>query len=249
MLDSCVTKYLKAFLLALSLMTRIPVANIDDISDQDSGYSALFYPLVGLIIGLLLYLPIVLFPNAPSFVLSAIIITAWASITGGLHLDGLADSADGWLGGLGDKERTLKTMKDPVIGAAGAIALMCFLLLKFTALTALVDKNLASLIIIAPIIGRTMILVVFHTTRYAHSSGMAISVVSNLPKRTSLLIMFSCLIGVASLNIWGLLLVLIAFYLLRRLMIERLGGCTGDTVGAVVEISEMLFMLGIVLSF
>ena len=98
---------IKAFLLALSLMTRIPVGHLDEISEQDSGRSALFYPVIGLLIGILLYIPALLFQSTPPYFLAAIIISLWAIITGGLHLDGLADSADGWLGGLGDKERTL----------------------------------------------------------------------------------------------------------------------------------------------
>lgn len=248
MSDSAFTKCTKAFLLALSLMTRVPVGNIDNITDQDSGRSALFYPLIGLIIGALIYIPILFFPNAPSFVLSAIIITAWAIITGGLHLDGLADSADGWLGGLGDRERTLKIMKDPVVGAAGAIALVCFLLLKFTALTALIEYKLAWLLIITPLLGRSMILVTFISTKYANSTGMANAVVANIPYAASIVLLCLCLLLSAIASVWGMLLVLIGFYFLRRLMLIRLDGCTGDTVGATVEISEMLFMLGTILS-
>lgn len=239
--------YKTPFLLALSLLTRIPVAPLATISDKDSGESALFYPLVGLIIGVIIYLPVLLFPSAPTFVLAAIVITVWAMITGGLHLDGLADSADGWLGGLGDQQRTLKIMKDPVVGAAGAIALMCFLLLKFVAVAALIETHLSWLIIITPFLGRIMILVTFKTTPYANKQGMANTVVENLPKNASWVVLITgALIGFL-VSFWGMLLVLIAFYFLRRLMLKRLDGCTGDTLGATVEISEMLLMLGTVL--
>lgn len=248
LLSSNIEKYNKAFLLALSLLTRIPVGTFDKITDQDSGRSALFYPIVGLLIGLILYLPILLFPNTPPTFLAAIVITLWAIITGGLHLDGLADSADGWLGGLGDKERTLRIMKDPVVGAAGAIALVCFLLLKFTALTTLIEHQHAWLLLLTPAIGRLMILVTFHTTTYANKSGMANTVVENLPKNGSFAILAFGLLLCCLLNWWGVVCIFIGFYLLRRLMIQRLGGCTGDTVGATVEISEMLFMSGAVLS-
>ena len=247
MSDWSLPKARKAFLLALSLLTRIPAGNFDEISDKDSGRSALFYPVIGLLIGLILYLPVLVFPNTPPHFLAALIITLWAIITGGLHLDGLADSADGWLGGLGDKERTLRIMKDPVVGAAGAIAIVCFLLLKFTALSVLIEYKLAWLVVLGPILGRLMILVTFHTTDYANKTGMANTVVENLPRELSLIITAVCLVITAFLNFWGLICVVIGFYLLRRLMIQRLGGCTGDTVGATVEISEMLFMAGAVL--
>ena len=248
MSDWSVKKTIKAFLLALSLLTRIPAGRFDEIADEDSGRSVLFYPVIGLLIGLILYLPVLLFQNTPPHFLAAIVITLWAIITGGLHLDGLADSADGWLGGLGDKERTLRIMKDPVVGAAGAIALVCFLLLKFTALTALIENNMAWLLILTPVLGRLIILVTFHTTEYANKTGMANTVVENLPKNLSLIITLVSLLILGFLNLWGLICVFIGFYLLRRLMIKRLGGCTGDTVGATVEISEMLFMAGVVVS-
>ncbi|MEB8430875.1 adenosylcobinamide-GDP ribazoletransferase [Cocleimonas sp. KMM 6892] len=239
--------YKTPFLLALSLLTRIPAGLFTEITDNDSGKSALFYPLVGLIIGAIIYLPVLLFPNVPALVLAAIIVTIWAIITGGLHLDGLADSADGWLGGLGDQERTLRIMKDPVVGAAGAIALVCFLLLKFVSVTALIESDLAWLIMVAPLLGRTMILLTFKTTPYANKQGMANTVVENLPKNTSWAVLIAGAVIGLFVSFWGVLLVLIGFYFLRRLMLKRLGGCTGDTVGATVEISEMLFMLGAVL--
>lgn len=248
MSDTLFLKYRKAFLLALSLLTRIPVGTFKEITDQDSGRAALFYPVVGLLIGLILYLPILLFQNTPPHFLAALIITLWAIITGGLHLDGLADSADGWLGGLGDKERTLKIMKDPVVGAAGAIAIVCLLLLKFSALSALIESNYSWLLIFTPVVGRLLILLTFHTTEYANKTGMANAVVENLPKNVSLIITLLGLLFTLVLNLWGVVLVLVGFYLLRRLMIIRLGGCTGDTVGATVEISEMLFMSGFILS-
>lgn len=246
--SSLYTQSVKAFLLALSLMTRIPVSNIDNIEDEDSGRSALFYPIVGLLIGLLLYIPVLLFPDAPDFVLAAVIITFWAIITGGLHLDGLADSADGWLGGLGDKERTLSIMKDPVVGAAGAIALVCFLLLKFTVVTASLQHGIAWLLIIAPLFARAMVLLTFATTAYANSTGMANTVVNHIPKTASLLLIGGCVFIAALASFGGIVAAFIAFFFLRRLMLQRLGGCTGDTVGATVEISEMLFLLGAVLS-
>ncbi len=248
MSDWTYKKVRKAFLLALSLLTRIPAGSFNEITDEDSGRSALFYPFIGVLLGLILYLPILLFESTPPYFLAAMIITLWAIITGGLHLDGLADSADGWLGGLGDKERTLEIMKDPVVGAAGAIALVCFLLLKFTVLTVLIENQNAWLLILAPVVGRLMILVTFHTTEYANKSGMVNTVVEYLPKNVSLTIIATCLLILIFLNFWGLVCVFVGFYLLRRLMIKRLGGCTGDTVGATVEISEMLFMAGAVLS-
>lgn len=235
-----------ALLLALSLLTRFPVDDYGEVTAADSGRSALFYPVVGLFIGGVLYLPVYLFANAPSTVLAAIVVTVWAIMTGGLHLDGLADSADGWLGGLGDKERTLRIMKDPVIGAAGAIAIVCLLLLKWSVVSALIQQQHALFLLFVPAFARGMILLTFLSTPYANATGMANTVVANLPKRVAWLIVVICFVSASLLSVWGVIAVMLGFYLMRKLMLQRLGGCTGDTVGALVEVSEMLFLLGAV---
>ena len=238
------TRYGKAFFLALSLLTRLPVAALDDMQAKDSGYSALFYPLVGLIIGVLLYFPVLLFPNASPLLLTSIMISGWAVITGGLHLDGLADSADAWLGGGNDEEKTHRIMKDPLVGAAGVVAIVCVLLLKFSALAALLNVGSSGLVILAPVIGRSMILLLFRTSKYVSNQGMAHDVVNYLPRMASMWVIGVCVLAGALFSFWGMICVLSGFWLLRRLMLKRLGGCTGDTVGATVEISEMLFLVG-----
>ena len=238
------THYGKAFLLALSLLTRIPVAALDNIQAKDLGASALFYPLVGLIIGVFLYSPALLFPHASPLLLAAIIITGWVVITGGLHLDGLADSADAWLGGGSDEEKTHRIMKDPLVGAAGVIAVTCVLLLKFSALTALLKASSCGLIILAPILGRSVILLLLKTSHYVRNQGMASDVINSMPRMTSIWVLGVCLLAGVLISFWGVICALTGFWLLRRVMLKRLGGCTGDTVGATVEISEMLFLVG-----
>ena len=238
------TRYRKAFYLALSLLTRLPVTALDNIQAKDSGRSALFYPLIGLIIGVLLFLPALLFPATSPLLLAAIIITAWASTTGGLHLDGLADSADAWLGGVDDEEKTYRVMKDPLVGAAGVIAIVCVLLLKVSALTVVIQAGWSGLIILAPIVGRNAILLLFISTQYMRSQGIASEVLEYLPRTAVKWVVGVCLLVGALFSIWGMLCALTGFWLLRRMMLKRLGGFTGDTVGASVEITEMLFLVG-----
>jgi len=246
----------KAYFLAQSLLTRLPTPHLEDIQASDSGRSALFYPLVGLVIGLILYIPLFLFPNAPPILLAAIITVLWVIITGGLHLDGLADSADGWLGGMGNKEKTQKIMKDPLVGSAGVVAIACLLLLKFAVLTAILQQTFhashevirsSAVIIIAPIIARAAILLLFNTSHYAQKNGIAQDIIENLPKETAWIIMGACgLIGLYF-SFWGVIIALAGFWLLRRLMYKTLDGFTGDTTGALVEITEVLFLIGTVL--
>ncbi len=241
-------QFTTAFFLALSLLTRIPVPPLPSLSDQDFGRSSLAYPLVGLLIGVILGLPVWLLPQADPLVLAAIVTALWAAITGGLHLDGVADGADAWLGGLGDLEKTHRILKDPLVGAAGAIALVIVLLLKFAALTVLIKHQLIGLIIFAPVLGRNFILLLFLTTEYVRASGLASTTVKTLPEKPAFGLVL-VVIGLAGLWAWqGLALALISFWLLRRLMLQRLGGCTGDTAGACVEFGEAAWLIGIALS-
>ncbi|MEQ9508599.1 MAG: adenosylcobinamide-GDP ribazoletransferase, partial [Alloalcanivorax xenomutans] len=126
---------------ALALMTRLPSGLKHPPNDRDQGLAVACYPLVGLIVGLLLWLGAAAggwlhWQNAP---LAILLVTAWVLITGALHLDGLADSADAWLGGYGDRERTLRIMKDPASGPAGVCAVVLVLLGKALALWTLLD--------------------------------------------------------------------------------------------------------------
>jgi adenosylcobinamide-GDP ribazoletransferase len=235
---------MRAFLLSLSLLTRLPVTLPNNIDRYDSGRSALFYPLVGLIIGLITLLPIGIFSNASPILLGAIVVALWAAITGGLHLDGLADSADAWLGGMGDREKTQRIMKDPLVGAAGVVAIVCILLLKFSAVTVLIQQGSLWGLALAPMVARNMVLLLFLTSEYVSSRGIAHHVVDYLPRTIawSILIVISVMCGLFS--VYGTLWVLIGFGLIRRLSLKRLGGYTGDIAGVVVEITETLYLVG-----
>lgn len=256
MSNSHISKYKKAYLLAQSLLTRLPTPQLSDIQGSDMGRSALFYPLIGLLIGLILYLPLLIFSESLSSLYAALIVTAWALITGGLHLDGLADSADGWLGGSIEKSGkniTLEIMKDPLVGSAGVIALVCILLLKFAVLNTIFQQSHDNviispvLIIIAPMIGRAMILLLMLSSENANPNSMANQIVDTLPRKFAGWIVIVCFIFGAYFSFSGIVLTLFIFCLLRRLMHQRLGGFTGDTIGATVEITEVAYLVGAVL--
>ncbi len=242
----------RPFYLALSLLTRFPAPPLEDVDDQDSGYSALFYPVIGLLIGLVLVLPLLFLPHT-SPLLPAILVVIWVVISGGLHLDGLADSADAWLGGfskgVADEQKTHKILKDSALGMAGVVAIVCVLLLKYAAIASLLQVSHLSgvevlTILFAPVIGRSMILLLFQSTDYKRENGLASTIVANLPANAAGVLILLCLAAAFMVSAGGLLFVLIGFWLLRRLMIQRIGGFTGDTVGATVEITEMLWLVG-----
>lgn len=232
------------FLLAVSFLTRLPVPDLGKLEATDFARAALFYPLVGLLIGALLCLPLWLFPHAPPLLLAAILTVLWAALTGGLHLDGLADSADAWLGGCGDVEKTHRILKDPLVGAAGVIAIVGVLLLKFAALAALLEHHQWPVILFAPLLGRALILLLFLTTAYVRAGGLASAVTQHLPRTAAWWITVGSLLLGLSVTTAGLILALLGFWLLRRIMVQRIQGSTGDTAGATVESTEMLWLVG-----
>ncbi len=240
------------FFLALSFLTRLPAPSLGVVKDENQGRSVLFYPLIGLIIGIIGVLPLMLVDHSNP-VLPAVIVIIWILLSGGLHLDGLADSADAWLGGFSkgepDREKTLAIMKDSSVGVAGVVALICVILLKVFAVSALFQVSHLGggevlIVILAPLIGRAMILLMLQSTDYVRQDGLASSIIKHLPRDTAGVIIIVCLLLGLLISFWGLVFVATGFWLLRRLMIQRLSGCTGDTLGATVEISEMLWLLG-----
>ncbi len=94
---------MQAFLIALQFLTRLPVPAGGEYSPERVGRSLAWYPLVGLLIGLLLWLADWLLPGQAPLLTAAVLLTLWVGLTGALHLDGLADSADAWVGGLGNR--------------------------------------------------------------------------------------------------------------------------------------------------
>jgi adenosylcobinamide-GDP ribazoletransferase len=142
---------MRALLIALQFLTILPVRLQGEFTAQDIGRSLLFYPVVGLLIGIVLsLLGWNLTSQSPMF--SAILVLAvWVTITGALHIDGLADSADAWLGGIGDKAKTLSIMKDPAAGPIAVVTIVLVLLIKFVMLTVLLaEQNWWALICAAP---------------------------------------------------------------------------------------------------
>lgn len=104
------------FWIALQFLSSLPIRLPGMPTPQELGRSLLFYPLVGLLFGAILWALNGLLLGTPLLLHAALLLTVWVLLSGGLHLDGLADSADAWLGGFGDRERTLTIMKDPRSG-------------------------------------------------------------------------------------------------------------------------------------
>jgi len=235
------------FWLAMQFMTRIPVPPIEDFSSQSMGRSVLWYPAVGLVIGLILLISAALGSVISTGFAAALVLLAWVAVTGALHLDGMADTADAWVGGHGDRSKTLAIMKDPHLGPVGASALIVTLVVKFTLVSALLEANEWWVLLLVPMLARGFLLLLFLKLPYVRADGIGAGHAQYLPQPEVkwLLVLGSLTLGVflGWLAVW-LLLGLYGFYsLYRRIMLKRLGGMTGDTAGAAVEVVEVWLML------
>lgn len=242
---------LTSFALAVQFLTRIPLSINITVTDERLGQSVLFYPLVGLLIGLFLLLLTQLLPEQLFALNAAIILSVWVLLTGGLHLDGLADCSDAWAGGLNNKQRSLKIMQDPAIGSVAVIILLLVLLLKWIAIQNLLQADLAlSFLMLAPFLGRLSILMLMLSTPYISENGLGSAMQQHLPRSAArLIVCVSLLLCFWLTSIYILLSMILLIYCIRYLAIRRIQGVTGDVYGASVELVEAIVLVSLTLLY
>ena len=242
---------MRAFWLALQFLTRLPVPQTAEYTAEDRGRSVLYYPVVGLLIGAVLTGFLFLLADANPGLRAALLLLVWVLLTGALHLDGLADSADAWLGGRGDRARTLEIMKDSRSGPAAIVAVALVLIVKFAALSALTHAAYWPALVLVPLLGRASLVLLFLTTPYVRAQGIGAAHAANLPRGGAVIVLLTVAILVPVFlgyaGLWPLATALVTVLLLRRLMLQRLGGATGDTFGATCEIVEAAVLVVMVL--
>lgn len=236
-------KLLFRFLILLQFMTRIPVPIKINFDKKEFGKSSTFFPLVGFIIGGISFFIYYLLKDFVSKeLLATIILIVDALLTGGLHLDGLADSFDG-LFSYRKKEEVLKIMKDPRIGTNGVLILIFFLFLKWQLLI-----NIEPImIIVVATLSRTSILYNIAFGKYAKEDGMGNPMVSEsgykefiLGTLISFIILYPLIRSSFFLYlIGGIIFNVITLFYLKK----KIGGVTGDTLGAIIELSSVLVLI------
>ena len=233
---------MRAFWLALQFLTCLPVPRTAECTAEDRGRSVLYYPVVGLLIGAVLVALLFLLADTDPGLRAALLLLVWVLLTGALHLDGLADSADAWLGGHGDRARTLEIMKDPRSGPAAIVTVVLVLIVTFAALSALMHAAYWPALVLAPLLGRASLVLLFLITPYVRAQGIGAAHAANLPRVGAAVVLLTVAILVPVFlgyaGLWPLATALVTVLLLRRLMLQRLGGATGDTFGASCEIVE-----------
>lgn len=202
------------------------------------------YPAVGLVIGGIVAPSALWFERTGASLGAALVLALWVAVSGGLHLEGLADSADAWAGGADSRERGLAIMKDPHVGSFAVIALFMLLLVKYAALCELLAAREYLPLLLAPALGRAAVPALLLSTPYARDQGLGRPLIDHLPREAA-----ACAVGltaavaVLGLGLGTLVATAVATWWLRALMQRRLGGCTGDTLGATIEIVEAAVLL------
>ena len=237
---------MKPLFLAFQFLTRLPVPAQSTPEVKDWGRAVLFFPLVGLLVGALLAGFQFLLGSTAPLLQGALLTAAWVVLTGGLHLDGLADCADAWVGGHGDRDKTLAIMKDPASGPMGVVAVVVALLLKFAALASLVASGALCALLLAPLLGRSLLPALLLTTPYARPGGLGDVMAQALPRKSAAVLVLAVIAAALALGEWRAALAAgVVFFFLRRAALARLGGVTGDVLGAAVELSEAAVLVAL----
>lgn len=245
----------RAFAIAMQFLTIIPVfktASSSQVKPKLQGQSLIWYPAVGLILGGLLTLLTALILtetlSIPFYLTAVVVVALWVILTGGLHLDGLADCADAWMGGLGDRDKTLRILKDPLCGAIGVLSLVLLLLLKTAALAAMISLGHWVWLWVIPLLSRLSLLLLFLATPYVRPQGLGEVLAKHFPKSLAkgvLLVVSIVLFLVLPFSLWLLwvTVVFLVFGVVRRVTLKRLQGFTGDIAGAQVELVEVALLV------
>jgi adenosylcobinamide-GDP ribazoletransferase len=208
-----------------------------------------YFPVVGLVLGVILALiNAALSPILPSGVVNLIVILSLIALTGAIHLDGLADTADGFFSKAAGKEEILNIMKDSRIGTMGVIAIAGDILLRYELLGGIPSKSRVSALILMCVIGRfSQALAAFCSKSATPESGIGrhfIGKVSGRDMRQAIfLAILICILAWFPLGVLVLLFVLPISLLIIRFINGRIGGMTGDTVGAISEVAEIAVLL------
>ena len=255
-LNRSIINTIGSFVAALRFLSVIPLTGNFGTGKEELARAVPFFPLIGLLFGCIA-LPLtwglnLIFPQPVTAVLTVLLLLAFS---GGLHLDGLADTADGFFSAR-PRERILEIMRDSVVGAMGVIALIMLLFLKIACLAAM-KEQLFLAVFLMPLAGRIAILLLMPMLPYARSEGGLGSLFKDsfhtrpaLLRALAAILVFSGIAWTAAglqgiLAVFAVLFITGIFALVCR---HKIGGLTGDTLGAVCELAEAVVALVFVLN-
>ena len=230
---------MKAFFLAMQMLTILPTPSYQEVSQEELRQSVLFYPLIGLLQGAVLWgTQWLLAPHMTVMARVWIGLALYTVMTGALHLDGWMDTADA-IGSRAPKEKALLIMKDSRVGAIGVVAGVLLILGKFVALMGLPVSSWASYLVV-PMLSRYAMNLSMHVAKSAKEEGLGAIFAGKIPIRITLcsgMITYGITFLLFPWRDALLLIVLqiVATVVFTRMMQRRFGGMTGDTYGALQE--------------
>jgi len=243
----------RLFFTALQFFTRLPIPRWVGFDPAWLNQASRYFPLVGVVVALItaaVYaVSFKLFPPAIAAILST---AAGIYVTGAFHEDGFADTCDGLGGGM-TRDRALDIMKDSRIGAYGAIGIVCLLLLKCATLTMLPPFGAMAALVFAHPVSRLMATSLIWRLDYARAEGKAKPLAQTMTS-PELAIAAATALAPALLLVWlnwlswtmlisGVVCALAATAWLARKFVQRIGGYTGDCLGAVQQVTEVVLYL------
>ncbi len=232
----------RALACAMQFLTRIPLATRTLFDNKDYANSLAWYPVIGLVLGGLVWLSgAALAEFSSASLAAALVLGVWVLLTGALHLDGF-----------GDREKTFQILKDPRSGPIAVVVLVLVLLIKWAALEVLLGSEHWSIIWLIPLLARGAMPYIFWRLDYASASGLGSALVEGLSRQRILIsLLFVAVIAVLSLTAQlDILLLFVVVSLLiylwwKRASYQKLGGFNGDCAGALVEFLELGLLLGL----
>ncbi|MEI6131211.1 MAG: adenosylcobinamide-GDP ribazoletransferase [Bacillota bacterium] len=238
--------------LAFTFLTTFPLPDVKKIKENDLAKGLRYAPLIGLFIGtIMLYVWALASFLQIRFVASLLVVLAYVLISGGLHLDGMADTCDGVFSNR-SRERVLEIMRDSHIGTNGVIGLVFVILFYWVSIANLpffFAQNAVIPLLLMPVAGRIGSVVASGMSRYARETeGLGKNFVEQLTivdaaiGAASGLVIFLLVGGLKGLILFVLVILStsIAILFFKR----RLGGVTGDTLGAICEFNQVVFLFG-----
>lgn len=232
---------------ALGLLSRLPISVNSESAMQRGADAAWAFPVVGAIIGLCTaIIGAVAMWILPDAIAAGVALAAMIMITGAMHEDGLADTADGLWGGF-DAERRLEIMKDSHIGAYGVIALVLSIVVRWAAIVALMESGVFFCAIIGiAAMSRAPMVMAMARIENARDTGLSSGVGRPNIETALASIVIALAIGIitsgAAATVFGAILAGIGAYAIMMMAREKIGGQTGDILGATQQISEIAFL-------
>lgn len=234
----------KGFLILISFFTRIPVGNKIEYDEDSYVKSLCLYSLMGAVIGLFLAIVYLIFNNIYIPLIKGLILTiGYIIITGGIHLDGTADTSDGIYSGR-TGERIFEIMSDSHIGTFGVLSLI---IVVFSQIILFSYANIYT-VFMMPVVGRLSVIITSWNKKYAkNTKGMGTLFIESIDKNVVIInilivLLFIILIPYKLVYLTSIFATLMVSYFVSCKIEDKIGGMTGDTCGFILEISQIIFM-------